>query len=944
MATHTKKVQKLLKIHQQLINRGYCPIPLQKKKQDPRIYLRAEKCNYRLDNARDIPYCKKNYYASTAEPEVGLLLDGKLALLDFDDETDPHLVDRFEEEFPFLKECGKDRNPNKPHSFHLYLPDDKIFMGHTGTGQITGKMKGVHLLRLGTTDHQSIKVDFKKVSKQGDEKTSTPYGGAYTPTISTYSCREMLRELPDYSTMLKLKETDSFKKFVEYMKNVYSVRRVTMEDEYGPNPDEPEPFEPIDSFQSNENVNLEEFKQLPVFKKYISKEFPEKKGFRYGITQQKSGIWFIDMGKSENARTCPFTCRVHKKNNFWLMYYPKIKKLVQRCWGCGGESRELIWDDGGDLIDIFRRGCNKHCYTKDGTLIPGMEPNVDPDLDAGKAAVMVELKDHLCFIQGQGKSLYIIHGYGDAHICKDKTGLLEYYEDEGGIYYYKEFLGKKKGIPQYKQKEYTFEPIKKIWLKTKNKKHTPKDRKNRIDFKPISDYDDGGRMFNTFKGFNITREVVQAYVEYHKLSDEDCLHKIKPWLDHINTIWCHKKKKPYEYILNWFSQTIQKPHDKTKVCICVKSDTEGAGKGCVLKALEQIIGSEHYVSLDDFPEGFNAVMADRCLINLDEAIFGGDKRIAGKIKHFITETSQQIKRKFKDDYAQESCHNIIISTNELFFAPIDFGSRRYCCYDLDNRFAGISTPESVAYFTPIWDVPAELIAKFLYERNIEDFNPKIFTESKLLGDVALVGCSNVAAWYHKCLSDKYFWIDKSSIWDPDIKEKVETTFMVGFSQHPDDVDKDYYDEKAVTHAPRADSTCRPREDYLQHYCEWAKCDYQKGKRQTQFWSELYKCVPKEKVDAGQKIEFGRRRCLDFPDIERCRSWWKSGWVEDDGTIHNGKKCGFDDEWEEPKVKNGFIKKRRSILSKKKNNVYLNSDSEEEKSDGEEEMAEINYVI
>ena len=49
----------------------------------------------------------------------------------------------------------------------------------------------------------------------------------------------------------------------------------------------------------------------------------------------------IDLGKSNQARTCPFDDDVHIKNNLYLLYMKKSHKLIHKCWCCSGKSEVI---------------------------------------------------------------------------------------------------------------------------------------------------------------------------------------------------------------------------------------------------------------------------------------------------------------------------------------------------------------------------------------------------------------------------------------------------------------------------------------------------------------------------------------------------------------------------------------------------------------------------
>lgn len=898
--TTQHRISQNLKVHNGLLRGGYCPIPAhdtdESKAQQQWARVsdtfktkweeggHAKKDGrleggelYNMEYAHALGKLKKTEKKDMKILDevygngkgVNILLDGKLALLDFDDKENPKLWESFEEEFPFLRQCYKDCNPKKgkEYSFHYLIPDDPEFIGETGTGQITGKSGGennpigIHLLHPKVKDC-SVKVDFKKISKEGrwdcDDTSlkATVYGGNHTPTICTFSQRKIINKLPKWFKMEKIKKDPSYKAFINYMKGVYSSREKTKvkphtlkaetEVETAITKDEQISIDKKKYKHSKKIKTVADFKKLPVWE-YIQEEWSTDEGFKHDIRRQPDGRFMIDLGKAECARTCPFTGCIHNSNNSWLLYLPIKEKLVQYCFGCSGENQEIDWKETSDYEAAFWNGAG-------GRGVRESYDAADEDYQNGVNAVAELLNDHICYIDKKGNSEYVIYNYGYMYCVKDRSGLRQYYEKDRfkPKLKYKLSDGETEKTKMYNTGDGNWVYPADTWL------HYPKQhRRCYMGFKPAEDFDDRGRMFNTFQGFAITKSIAEAYMAHRNIKPEEVEKLMKPVLDHIMDIWCDNKQDRFDYVINWFAQVLQKPCDKTKVALCLKSDFEGAGKSVIVGMMKKIIGSYHSVSLNEFPEGFNDIMADKCFINLDEATWGKD-RSAAKVKTFITEHTQQVKKKYKDEYTQEAYHNVLISTNEEFMCPKDVGSRRYYILDLSNKFAGIMNDEKMKHFKPIWAIAdqPELFAYYLYTRDISKFDPKNFVETEIGLAVAEIGMSNVKAWYYKCLQNDEFHSVVKREYNGDHYEEDEKIYRCG------DVFPKYMLEES--------------------YCNYTKTEFGGSKRFTQFWRELYKLVPKHKVEAGQRSEFKRRYCVKFPPIEETRKFFTNGWCGQPG--------------------------------------------------------------
>ena len=274
----------------------------------------------------------------------------------------------------------------------------------------------------------------------------------------------------------------------------------------------------------------------------------------------------------------------------------------------------------------------------------------------------------------------------------------------------------------------------------------------RIGFNPenIDDPD----IFNLWKGFAISHEDCEG------ANIGDCA----PMLDHIKTIWCKGSCELFEYVVNYFARIIQIPHKKSGVMLCLKSK-QGAGKGVVFEALAKIIGNAHYAQVSNannvFGE-FNGTLEAKILIDLDEAFWGGDKKLEGMIKNKITEKSQIVNKKNKEAYTIDDYANYAITTNNDRFASASSPEdRRHYCIELDNRYAGLMKEETTKYFAPIIAVQNDeaklkAFAKFLYEKDLSEFNPRIFNKTPLLQDQIQQSWNSVQKWWFAVLQDEGF--------------------------------------------------------------------------------------------------------------------------------------------------------------------------------------------
>tara|TARA_R110000824_G_scaffold387325_1_gene582568 strand:+ start:1483 stop:4167 length:2685 start_codon:yes stop_codon:yes gene_type:complete len=279
------------------------------------------------------------------------------------------------------------------------------------------------------------------------------------------------------------------------------------------------------------------------------------------------------------------------------------------------------------------------------------------------------------------------------------------------------------------------------WIENINRREV---RKIGFNPKDINDPD----IFNLWKGYKISKSEADTY------NEEDAF----PILEHLLKRWCSNKPEVYEYVMNYLAHIIQKPYQKSGVVLTLKSD-EGAGKGLILNHLSAIIGESHYVQINNIDQligSFNGIGEAKILVNLDEAFWGGDKKKEGIVKNIITENKINVNKKNKEAYTIDDYANYIISSNNEWMIGVSEGSRRYYALELENGLAGIVSEELMEIINPILNTPSGAFAKVLYNRDISNYNPRIFTKTKLLQEQIEQGWTPIKKWWFNVLNEGGF--------------------------------------------------------------------------------------------------------------------------------------------------------------------------------------------
>jgi hypothetical protein len=389
-----------------------------------------------------------------------------------------------------------------------------------------------------------------------------------------------------------------------------------------------------------------------------------------------------------------------------------------------------------------------------------------------------------------------------------------------------------------------------------------------IGFDPRDDANSD--LFNLWNGFNISKEVADAYDEA----------EAQPILDHIRELWCSGDDNAYEYVLNYFSHIIQKPHVKTGVLLALKSK-QGGGKGIILDKLAQIIGDNHYAqnSNANFLFGdFNGQLEGKILINLDEAFWGGDKKLEGVIKNKITEKRQTINKKNKENYIVDCYANYIITTNNDWFAGTSEDDRRHYCLELDNKLSGRMNAETLKHIQPVLDAPCEAFAKVLYNRDISDFKPRMFKKTKLLQEQVEMNWNSPKVWYNNVMRDGGFEYDGHFIeWNKVLK----ISNYDGNKNYGTEI-KNKKKEKRVIYTKEWIFKCYDRQSY-----NGRKFD------NSSFWREIKKnCLSDLYEEKKLQLRKERKLYMFLPSLEEARAKWNE--MQEYDYDYNKDD---DDEWE-----------------------------------------------
>jgi hypothetical protein len=160
-------------------------------------------------------------------------------------------------------------------------------------------------------------------------------------------------------------------------------------------------------------------------------------------------------------------------------------------------------------------------------------------------------------------------------------------------------------------------------------------------------------------------------------------------LKHI-MILCNHDDNCYNYILKWIAHLLKYPDQKAHMITFLSG--QGGGKGCLMKLLERIIGTQKYFQTTkperDVWGNFNGIMLYKMLVNINELSKKKALDADDDIKGLITDETIVINQKNINQIVLKSFHRFIITTNNLETIKLPEDDRRNVVIKCSNELMG----------------------------------------------------------------------------------------------------------------------------------------------------------------------------------------------------------------------------------------------------------------
>lgn len=253
-----------------------------------------------------------------------------------------------------------------------------------------------------------------------------------------------------------------------------------------------------------------------------------------------------------------------------------------------------------------------------------------------------------------------------------------------------------------------------------------------IDFMPGLDVPE---YFNLWQGFAVEARQGDASLFWQ----------------HVETVICQGNQNHYLYLRKWMADMVQRPAELPGVAIVIRGK-QGTGKTIFVDILGSLFGP-HYQSLtrmEQLTGRFSGHLANKLLVCVSEAVWGGDKVGEGALKALITDPATPVEMKHKDLITVRNYKRFLVTTNEAWSVPMGMDDRRFLILEAGNQHK-----EDKAYFRALAEQMAnggrEALLWDLQHEDLTDFEVRTKPRSTHGFDIKLRSADPIDRWWYERL-------------------------------------------------------------------------------------------------------------------------------------------------------------------------------------------------
>lgn len=162
---------------------------------------------------------------------------------------------------------------------------------------------------------------------------------------------------------------------------------------------------------------------------------------------------------------------------------------------------------------------------------------------------------------------------------------------------------------------------------------------------------------------------------------------------------CGGSKKHFRWLCAWVAQIVQDPAQKPGTAV-VLIGPKGIGKSFFGKKLNALLGDELCFTTahrDDLFGNWNDHLEHTIFLQLEEAIWAGNRREMSELNEFITGAKSSTRARFKSTRKGNSFTRALFNANDGWVIPATFDERRYMALYV----SAAHQKDKSGYFDPI---------------------------------------------------------------------------------------------------------------------------------------------------------------------------------------------------------------------------------------------------
>ena len=253
--------------------------------------------------------------------------------------------------------------------------------------------------------------------------------------------------------------------------------------------------------------------------------------------------------------------------------------------------------------------------------------------------------------------------------------------------------------------------------------------------------------------YNTWRDFTNENIELPKAYNVETNPYVMRYKEFVNKLF-NNKVEQVSYFNAWCANIIQRPAERSCICLVLYSLEEGTGKNMITKTIEKCIGSTYVNYITDVSNQLfgkhSAAELNKLLVVLNEVKGKDTYTNTDLFKTRITDDKREVELKGKDAFEMRNYASYILNTNNLNAVNAGEKDRRFCVLECINAEINNKLYFS-KYEKEINSNPEAIRCIYEYLKNfdIESVVPDyIFADARPMTDIydELRACNTIKEW------------------------------------------------------------------------------------------------------------------------------------------------------------------------------------------------------